>query len=177
MLLTEEQKELLQVLVPWICVLIMIIQMIRPTKKKPAKTKSATETELERIYRAKLVVSKHPYERLDIMPPRHVEYYRKIKEYADKNNLIVCPKVHLRSLLMPERNSVDHKQLEQMILCGYVDFALCTQDMHVIKIIMIKRNESELDIAQEELVRTMFQDAGHEILFVNEITDEILRCT
>lgn len=150
--------------------LLIIIRNFLPIKKN-----KKTENEIEKIYKAMALVAQHPYEKINIMSPKHLEHYNKLKEYADKNNLIVCPKVHMRHLLLPERDSYEATKLNNLISNKFVDFVLCTQNMNVVKIIMIKNDDSENEKALTDLYTKMFTDAGHEIVFTKEITNDILR--
>lgn len=166
----KESFDILMKYLPWLLILALLLKQ----KKKPI---DKNEKQLDAAIKATVITKKYQYKKLHLIPEFQMTAYQRIKQYADANNLIVCPKVYMRDLIAPEQNLPDTPKLESYVR-NHVDFVLCTPDFHIIKIIMLINQEpTEIEEIWMETYQRIFSRAGHEIVFTEKITDEILRCT
>lgn len=167
--LTPEQTENLIKMLPYVIIAFLIIALFN--KDKPVETKN--EKFWQQHYRNMRLIDRFPYLKQPILTHNQVTSYKKLKEYADNNNLTVFPKVHLRHLLRSDE-VMDKAYLDALITPGWVDFVICDAELKPIVIINLESEQTPENDAIKDMIIKMFSGAGYRIMYVPEITDYYL---
>ena len=130
----------------------MLIKGRLPRKGHTPEQRS--EQRIEQVEADKSVTSYRPiplltnYEQLN---------YVKLREYAQRNGLIICPKIRLADLIEPKPNKVRAvwQKHFNMICSKHVDFTLCDYDLNVKVIIELDDKSHQ---RQDRQIRDRFVD-------------------
>lgn len=133
----------------------------------PAETSPNSENlfEYHGKYQKRYLLTKHEYSE-----------YKKLKEYASKRDLQICPKVRLLDLIEPRRGEAQYKALFYKIQAKHVDFVICDQNLYVKAILEL--DDSSHDQAdrkkRDEFVDTVLKDVGYKIIRTRSISETTL---
>lgn len=119
---------------------------------------------------------KYKYEPKYLMTINEKAQYKKIKEWANKNNLIVFSKIRLLDLITPRKNEKNYKGALWKIQAKHIDFVVCDQDIKVKCIIEISDNSHNRKdrTDRDNFVSEILQNCGYKILTTYNVTEEEL---
>lgn len=161
--------ETLKELFPYIVIAVLIIKMAVPRKEKQEEQKF-----WDNYYSTLELINEYPYYKQPILSNRLLKEYRILKKYTDENDLLVIPKIPLKTLLSPETETMQKELLEFKISSGTVDFCICNKNLDVVLIIYIDQDNSAKNNALKNILENMLSGAGYRVIFVPQITDDVL---
>ena len=102
--------------------------------------------------------------------------YKKLKQYADQSNLIICPKVRLLDIIEPRKGEGSYMSLLGKVQSKHVDFLVCDQNLHILGVLELddnSHNETERK-ERDEFVNQILQSVGYKVLHTRGITETTL---
>ena len=102
--------------------------------------------------------------------------YQKLKEYASKKNLIICPKVRLLDIIEPRNDIPDYTNLLNKIHARHVDFVICNQHLKIIAVLELDDNShntieaQEMDIFKNQIITSV----GYKMIRTRAVTETTL---
>lgn len=114
------------------------------------------------------------YQARQLLTKRELQEYLKLKQYADTNGWLICPKVRLFDLIEPKKGK--NQALVNKIQSKHVDFVLVDQSMNVIGVLEL--DDSTHDRAdrkeRDSFVREALEGAGITMIQTRSITPDTL---
>lgn len=125
-----------------------------------------TDTDYTQSYQAKYLLTKNEWYE-----------YRKLKEYAGKMNLQVCPKVRLLDIIEPRSGSNNYMALIGKIQSKHVDFVICDQNLYIKAILELDDNSHNRADRQERdhFVDEILSSVGYKVIRTRSITEDTLK--
>lgn len=116
------------------------------------------------------------YQKTHLLTKNEYHEYKKLKHFADQNNLIICPKVRLLDLIVPRENT-DRAALGK-ISSKHVDFAICDDKLYVKGIVEIDDNSHKQQDRKEryKFVDSVLTSVGYKVVHTYSVTEETLNC-
>lgn len=117
------------------------------------------------------------YQKTHLLTKNEYYEYKKLKQYADKNNLIICPKVRLLDLVIP-RDSRNNLAALGKINSKHVDFVICDDKLYVKGIVEIDDNSHKQQerIERDKFVDSVLTSVGYKVVHTYSVTEETLSC-
>ena len=116
------------------------------------------------------------YVKTPLLTKREWAEYQILKIAADKNGLLICPKVRLLDLVVPKQDAKNSRGLMARVMSKHVDFVICDQNMEVVCIIELDdpTHLQQDRIERDQFVDTVLTGAGYKIIHTWSITADIL---
>lgn len=116
------------------------------------------------------------YQKRYLLSKNEYNEFKKLKELANKRNLMICPKVRLLDLVEPRKGEAKYKTLFYKIQAKHVDFVICDQNLYVKAILELDDNShNQADRkARDEFVDTVLKDVGYKVIRTHYITETTL---
>lgn len=116
------------------------------------------------------------YVKTPLLTKREWAEYQILKIAADKNGLLICPKVRLLDLVVPKQDAKNSRGLMSRVMSKHVDFVICNQNMEVVCIIELDDTThlQQDRIERDQFVDTVLTGAGYKIIHTWSITSDIL---
>ncbi len=116
------------------------------------------------------------YQRRALLTKHELKNYYVLRDIAERNNLLICPKVRLLDLLQPMSGIPNYRKFLYKVQSKHVDFVICDQDMNVLAVVELD-DRSHLRADRQE--RDQFVDAvlascGYKIIHTWAVTDNTL---
>lgn len=117
------------------------------------------------------------YQKTHLLTKNEYYEYKKLKQYADKYNLIICPKVRLLDLVIP-RDSRNNLAALGKINSKHVDFVICDDKLYVKGIIEIDDNSHKQQerVERDKFVDSVLRSVGYKVVHTYSVTEETLNC-
>lgn len=117
------------------------------------------------------------YQKTHLLTKNEYHEYKKLKYYADKNNLLICPKVRLLDLVIP-RESKNNLAALGKINSKHVDFVICDDKLYVKGIVEIDDNSHKQQDRKErdQFVDSVLTSVGYKVVHTYSVTEETLNC-
>lgn len=117
------------------------------------------------------------YQKTHLLTKNEYYEYKKLKQYADKNNLIICPKVRLLDLIVP-RDSENNLAALGKINSKHVDFVICDDKLYVKGVVEIDDNSHKRQdrIERDKFVDSVLTSVGYKVVHTYSVTEETLSC-
>lgn len=133
--------------------------------KEPEQT-SENRPDYSKCYQAKYVLTRNEWYE-----------YRKLKEYAEKMNLQVCPKVRLLDIIEPRRGASNYMSLLGKVQSKHIDFLICDQNLHIKAILELDDNSHNSADRQERdhFVDEILTSVGYKVIRTRSITEDTLK--
>lgn len=162
----------------WIIVIVLAafcfyMKFIEPKQRKtPADTKENTKDEAEpekidynRSYQRKYLLTKNEYGQ-----------YKKLKEYAEQAELLICPKVRLLDVIEPRKGEKNYKTLFYKVQAKHIDFLICDKDLHVLGAVELDDSSHDQKDRQERdtFVDQILESVGYKVVHTRYITEKTL---
>lgn len=147
------------------------MKFIEPKQKKaPAESK-----EIEREAPEKIDYSKS-YQRKYLLTKNEYGQYKKLKEYADQAELLICPKVRLLDVLEPRKGEKNYKTLFYKVQAKHIDFLICDKDLHVLGAVELDDSSHDQKDRQERdtFVDQILESVGYKVVHTRYITEKTL---
>lgn len=115
------------------------------------------------------------YQAKKIFTSRELNAYKKLKPIADKNRLILCPKVRLIDIVEP-KYSEKNKGLKAKVIQKHIDFVVCNENMDIIGVLELDDSTHDRKDRQERdlFVDTILRDVGYTVVHTRMITEDTL---
>ena len=159
-------------------IVALLFKIVKDRKsRKKASVNSATEVFEETAIQEKENANYSDlYQHKWMFTLNEKQAYFKLKEIADKYNLLVFAKVRLFDLVEPVRNHPKYKSNLYRIQAKHVDFVLTKKNL--VPKYIIELNDSSHNAAgrkaRDEFVAAVLSACGYKVLMVNAITEETL---
>ena len=116
------------------------------------------------------------YQKRYLLTKNEYSQYKKLKQYADSNNLLICPKVRLLDLIEPRRGDPKYKTFFYKIQAKHVDFVICDHNLYVKAILEIDDSSHDQENRKErdEFVDCILRDVGYAVIRTRYITEDTL---
>ena len=116
------------------------------------------------------------YQKKYLLTKNEYQEFKKLKQYAAEQNLIICPKVRLLDLLEPRRGEAKQKTLLYKIQSKHVDFVICDQNLYIKAILELDDNSHDQSDRQERdaFIDLILQDVGYKVIRTRSITERTL---
>lgn len=116
------------------------------------------------------------YQKTHLLTKNEYYEYKKLKQYADKNNLIICPKVRLLDIIVPRENT--NRAALGKISSKHADFVICDDKLYVKGIIEIDDNSHKQQDRKErdQFVDSVLTSVGYKVVHTYSVTEETLNC-
>lgn len=136
-----------------------------PNVPKQEPSTIVNESEYVGQYQKRYLLSKNEYRE-----------YTKLKEFANKRNLQVCPKVRLLDLIEPKRGVKHYKTLFYKVQAKHVDFVICDQNLYVKAILELDDSSHDQTDRQnrDKFVDTILTDVGYKVIHTKSISETTL---
>lgn len=117
------------------------------------------------------------YQRTHLLTKNEYHEYKKLKHYADRNNLIICPKVRLLDIIVP-REGYNNLAALGKISSKHIDFLICDQNLYIKGIIELDDNSHKLPerIERDKFVDSILTSVGYKVVHTYSVTEETLSC-
>lgn len=117
------------------------------------------------------------YQKTHLLTKNEYYEYKKLKQIADKNNLIICPKVRLLDLVVP-RESKNNLAALGKINSKHVDFVICDDKLYVKGIVEIDDNSHKQQERKErdQFVDSVLTSVGYKVVHTYSVTEDTLNC-
>ena len=101
--------------------------------------------------------------------------YKKLRQYAAKKGLIICPKVRLLDIVEP-RKGQNYRSLMGKIQSKHVDFLICDQDLRIKGVVELDDGSHDTQDRKErdEFVDLVLQSVGYTVVRTRGVTEETL---
>lgn len=157
----------------WISILILAIAVIIIkfwNPKKPQKLETLPETEPQRTNYA------NSYQRKYLLTKNEYREYMQLREIANRNNLIICPKVRLLDIIEPRKGESEYQKLLNKIQSKHIDFVICDKDLRVKAILELDDNSHNQRDRQERdaFVDQILTSVGYKVIHTRSITETTL---
>lgn len=116
------------------------------------------------------------YQRKYLLTKNEWYEYKKLKQYADSANLLICPKVRLLDILEPRKEEGNYMSLSGKIQSKHVDFLICDQNLHIVGVLELDDNSHNEPKRKEQdtFVDQILQSVGYKVLHTKAITETTL---
>lgn len=116
-------------------------------------------------YKAKLLLTKNEWHE-----------HKKLREYAAKKGLYVCPKVRLIDLVTPYGNGKEYMTRFHKVQAKHVDFVLVDEAMHIRAIVELDDSSHDNQERQErdQFVDDVLSSTGYTIIHTRCVTEQTL---
>lgn len=152
---------------PWAIILMFIYEEIIKKNRK----KSKKDPFWENYYAIRNQAKYKPCSIKNIQTITEIKQFNKLKEWAEKNNALVFPKVHQYQLLQLQE---DTPELTDLITRAWAEYVICTLDLEAIAVIFWRANSNPENEAIEDLTTLIFQEAGYNVIFTKCIDEDVL---
>lgn len=117
------------------------------------------------------------YQKTHLLTKNEYHEYKKLKHYADQNNLIICPKVRLLDIIVP-RAGYNNLAALGKINSKHVDFVICDDKLYVKGIVEIDDNSHKQQdrIERDKFVDSVLTSVGYKVVHTYSVTEETLSC-
>ena len=111
-----------------------------------------------------------------LLTSHELQEYRKLKQYADAKEWLICPKVRLWDLIEPKKGSAHRQTLVNRIQSKHVDFVLVDAELNVIGVLELDDKTHDRDDRKQRdgFVRDALEGAGITMIQTRSITAETL---
>ena len=150
----------------WVIVILAsaVANLFLDRQKRTGKGSSA-KIDYTQAYQAKYLLTKNEWSE-----------YKKLRQYAEEKNLIVCPKVRLLDIVEPRKGQKQHLTLINKVQAKHVDFVICDKDLRIKAILELDDNSHNKADRQsrDEFVDTVLESVGYKVLHTKGITENTL---
>lgn len=117
------------------------------------------------------------YQKTHLLTKNEYYEYKKLKQFADQNNLIICPKVRLLDIVIPREGKNKLAALGK-INSKHVDFVICDDKLYIKGIVEIDDNShKQLDrIERDKFVDSVLTSVGYKVIHTYSVTEDTLNC-
>ena len=84
-------------------------------------------------------ITRTDFQRASILAPEEWGEYHRLRKYAEANHMVICPKVHLSSLLRTVPAAPDQDLLKNFLETEVIDFLICTPDLQPLVAVQLNR--------------------------------------
>lgn len=140
-----------------------------PAKEEPKKEEqpkeNAKRSEYTDCYQKKWLLTRN-------------EWYahKKLKELADQQGLIICPKVRMLDIVEPRKGEKDYKSLFYKIQAKHVDFVICDEGMKILAVLELDDSSHDQKDRQsrDSFVDEVLESVGYKVIRTRYITEKTL---
>ena len=151
----------------WVIVIlaIAVANLFLDHKKRTEKGSSA-KIDYNQAYQAKYLLTKNEWSE-----------YKKLRQYAEEKNLIVCPKVRLLDIVEPRSDHKQYLTLINKVQSKHADFVICDKDLRIKAILELDDNSHNTADRQSRdlFVDTILESVGYKVIHTNGITENTLK--
>ena len=117
------------------------------------------------------------YQKTHLLTKNEYYEYKKLKQYAAQNNLIVCPKVRLLDIVIPREGKNKLAALGK-INSKHVDFVICDDKLYVKGVVEIDDNSHKQQdrIERDKFVNSVLTSVGYKVVHTYSVTEDTLKC-
>lgn len=83
------------------------------------------------LIRKFLYVRRYPYKAKPLLTRREYQFYRLLRQEADRHGLLICPKVGLKDLMAVSAGR-SYMRYFRLIAQKHVDFVVCDQNLNIL---------------------------------------------
>lgn len=111
-----------------------------------------------------------------LLTPNEWHEHKKLRDYAAKKGLYVCPKVRLLDLVTPYGNGKDYMTRFHKVQAKHVDFVLVDDRMHIKAIVELDDSTHDAKDRQErdQFVDEVLSGVGYTVIHTRCITENTL---
>ena len=160
----------------WIVVIALAAFCIYMKFIEPKQKKAPEESkEIEKEAQEKIDYSKS-YQRKYLLTKNEYGQYKKLKEYADQAELMICPKVRLLDVIEPRKGEKNYKTLFYKVQAKHIDFLICDKDLHVLGAVELDDSSHDQKDRQERdtFVDQILESVGYKVVHTRYITEKTL---
>ena len=124
----------------------------------------------------KITEYKGHYQAKYLLTKNEQAQYKKLKQYADANGLLICPKVRLLDIVEPRSGDPKYMAYMGKIKSKHVDFVICDQDLRIKGILELDDSSHDRADRQErdKFVDEILEDVGYTVIHTRYITENTL---
>ena len=150
----------------WIIVIlaIAVANLFLDRQKRTGKG-SSKKIDYTQAYQAKYLLTKNEWSE-----------YKKLRQYAEEKNLIVCPKVRLLDIVEPRKGHKQYITLINKVQAKHADFVICDKDLRIKAILELDDNSHNKTDRQgrDKFVDTVLESVGYKVLHTKGVTENTL---
>lgn len=167
-------------------IIILIVKAVKQKKKKTNINTNNTNYQHNLEYKPQGIENETTikdeeedwsqcYQKSYLLTKNEYQEYKKLKQYADKHNLQICPKVRLLDIITP-RNGPKQRAALGKISSKHIDFLICDKNLYIKGIIELDDNSHNQKERKErdEFVDHILTSVGYKIIHVHTITETTL---
>lgn len=153
----------------WVIVVILatVIIVIKQREQKPSEKmeKPATQDDYSKAYQKRFLLTKNEWYE-----------FKKLQQYADIANLLICPKVRLLDIIEPRKGEGNYMSLLGKVQSKHVDFLVCDKNLHVLGVIELDDNSHDQDKRKirDEFVDQILTSVGYKVIHTRGISENTL---
>lgn len=102
--------------------------------------------------------------------------HKKLRELAEKKNLIICPKVRLLDIIEPRNGQKNYMALMGKIQSKHIDFVVCNSNMKILGVVELddgshnKQDRKERD----QFVDQILTGVGYKVVHIHFVDEHTL---
>lgn len=102
--------------------------------------------------------------------------YKKLQQYAETHDLMICPKVRLLDIIEPRKGESNYMALLGKVQSKHVDFLICDKDLHVLGVIELDDNSHDQQNRKDRdaFVDQILQSVGYKVVHTRGVTETTL---
>ena len=173
-----------------ITIIVVIILIVKLTRDKRKNNTNYTKTPYENDWiehdsnQQETHVSKvqgkdwsQSYQKTHLLTKNEYYEYKKLKQFADQNNLLICPKVRLLDIIIPREGPNKLAALGK-INSKHVDFVICDDKLYIKGIVELDDNSHKKpDRAErDKFVYSILTSVGYKVIHTYSVTEDTLKC-
>ena len=153
--------------VSWIFVaillIIIVLDKIKAFKEEPEPAEAKTHNFSDAYQKKYLLIRNEWHE------------YKKLRSYAEKAGLQVCPKVRLLDIIEPRKGD-NYRSLMARIQSKHVDFRICDPDLRIKAILELDdgSHDQKDRIERDAFVDEILTSVGYKVIRTRSITETTL---
>lgn len=151
----------------WIFVTILLVfiifEKIKPNKEIP-ESAEAKSTNFSEAYQKKYLLTRNEWHE-----------YKKLRSYAEKAGLQVCPKVRLLDIIEPRKGD-NYRSLMARIQSKHVDFLICDPDLRIKAILELDdgSHDQKDRVERDAFVDEILTSVGYKVIRTRSVTETTL---
>lgn len=116
------------------------------------------------------------YQKTHLLTKNEYYEYKKLKQFADQNNLIICPKVRLLDIIIPREGPNKLAALGK-INSKHVDFLICDENLYIKGIVELDDNSHKKAdrIERDKFVDSVLTSVGYKVIHTYSVTEDTLK--
>lgn len=150
-----------------VAVLAIVIVGIKLKEQKPTgETENlSSQDDYSKAYQKRFLLTKNEWYE-----------FKKLQQYADIANLLICPKVRLLDIIEPRKGEGNYMSLLGKVQSKHVDFLVCDKNLYVLGVIELDDNSHDQDSrkSRDQFVDQILTSVGYKVIHTRGVTESTL---